>query len=251
MAPGPPEQGQNAPTVTLPLPAPGAGMMRRPSACPATGQSSGRKGPRARGPFAAPGRAASRPTRPGLQRVWQSNRHHPRPRWNGVATARGVLQMVCAGGQRRSLAPRCPVLSFHEPVLVGRPALRRHRHFPPLKAGTTNAPLLVVKCAAGIVASPQGRGNRRSVGTPWKASLHRTRWNASLQGRTAWQPSLPLEEGAACVQSGGTTFGGADRFDPVFVPVHLQRCEPACAGYPFRWFILAVRVRPIGPGDCR
>ena len=139
-------------------------------------------------------RAASRPTRPGLQRVCQSKRHHPRPRWNGVATARGALQMVRAGGQRRSLAWRCPVLPFHEPMLVCRPALRRHRHFPAAKAGTTKSPLLVIKCAAGIVASPQGRGNRRSVGTPWKTSLHRTRWNASLQGRTAWKSSLHLED---------------------------------------------------------
>ena len=72
----------------------------------------------------------------------------------------------------RPLAPRCPVLPLHEPVLVRRPALGRHRRFPPAKAGTTNAPLLVMRCDAGIVGSPQGRGNRRSVGTPWKASLH-------------------------------------------------------------------------------
>jgi hypothetical protein len=98
--------------------------------------------------------------------------------------------MVRAGGRRRALAPRCPVPPFHEPMLVRRPALRRHRHFPAAKAGTTKAPLLVMKCAAEIVASPQGRGNRRSVGTPWKASLHRTRWNAFLQCRTAWKRSL-------------------------------------------------------------
>jgi hypothetical protein len=126
-------------------------------------------------PVRRSGRAVSTPTRPGLQRACQSKRHHPRPRWNGVATARGALQMVRAGGQRRSLAWRCPVLPFHEPMLVRRPALRRHRHFPAAKAGTTKSPLLVIKCAAGIVASPQGRGNRRSVGTPWKASFHRTR----------------------------------------------------------------------------
>jgi hypothetical protein len=33
-------------------------------------------------------------------------------------------------------------------------------------------------------------------GKPWNASLHRTRWNASRQGRTAWKPSLHLEERA-------------------------------------------------------
>jgi len=32
-----------------------------------------------------------------------------------------------------------------------------------------------------------------------KASLHRTPWNASLQSRTAWQPSLPWEERAVLV----------------------------------------------------
>ena len=31
-------------------------------------------------------------------------------------------------------------------------------------------------------------------GTPQKASLHRTRWNASLQSRTAWKPSSHWEE---------------------------------------------------------
>jgi hypothetical protein len=98
-------------------------------------------------------RAASTATRPGLQRVGPSKRHHPRPRWNGVATARGALQMVRAGGRRRALARRCPVLPFHEPVLVGPPGLRPHRHFPAAKAGTTKSPLLVMKCAAGIVAS--------------------------------------------------------------------------------------------------
>ena len=32
-----------------------------------------------------------------------------------------------------------------------------------------------------------------------KASFHRTPWNASLQSRTAWQPSLPWEERAVLV----------------------------------------------------
>jgi hypothetical protein len=107
--------------------------------------------------------------------------------------------MVRAGGRRLALAPRCPVLPFHEPMLVRRPALRRHRHFPAAKAGTTKAPLLVMKCAAGIVASPQGRGNRRSVGTPWKASV---------QGRTAWKPSFQFRSWRARFHPGQGTRGG-------------------------------------------
>jgi hypothetical protein len=104
--------------------------------------------------------------------------------------------MVRAGGRRRGLARRCPVLPFHEPVLVGPPGLRPHRHFPAAKAGTTKAPLLVMKCAAGIVASPQGRGNRRSVGTPW---------NASVQGRTAWKPSFQFRSWRARFHPGQGT----------------------------------------------
>jgi len=161
--------------VTPPQPTPGVGMMRHSTTRLAIGQSSGRKGPRGRDPFAGPA---------------ERFRHPPGPDYNAPARANvttrarggmasplpgGALQMVRAGGRRRALAPRCPVPPFHEPMLVRRPALRRHRHFPAAKAGTTKAPLLVMKCAAGIVASPQGRGNRRSVGTPWKASFHRTR----------------------------------------------------------------------------
>ena len=68
-----------------------------------------------------------------------------------------------------------------------------------MKAGTTKAPLLVMKCAAGIVASPQGRGNRRSVGTPW---------NASVQGRTAWKPSFQFRSWTARFHPGQGTRGG-------------------------------------------
>ena len=137
--------------------------------------------------------------------------------------------MVRAGGRRRGLARRCPVLPFHEPVLVGPPGLRPHRHFPAAKAGTTKAPLLVMKCAAGIVASPQGRGNRRSVGTPWKASLHRTRWNAFLQCRTAWKPSFQFRSWRARFHPGqGTRWNASLHLRPAPPRSRSAWSAPAC-----------------------
>jgi len=123
--------GPQCPPVTPPLLAPSAEVMRRPTARPAPGQSSGRKGPCGRAPFAGPGRAASTPTRPGLQRVSQSKRHHSR--------VRAESRHHCPG--------RTPDGSCQ------RPALDAPRAVPGLPP-------------------PVRRGNRRSEGTPWKASLH-------------------------------------------------------------------------------
>ena len=94
--PGPPEQGHNAPTVTPPQLAPGAGMMRRPTACPATGQSCGRKGPRGRDPFAGP-------------TEWF--RHQPGPDYNAPARAnvttraRGGMASPLPGAHSRWFVP--------------------------------------------------------------------------------------------------------------------------------------------------
>ncbi len=96
VAPGPLEQGHNAPTVTPPQPTPGVGMMRHSTTRLAIGQSSGRKGPRARDPFAGPA---------------ERFRHPPGPDYNAPARAnvttraRGGMASPLPGAHSRWFVP--------------------------------------------------------------------------------------------------------------------------------------------------
>ena len=60
---------------------------------------------------------------------------------------------------------------------------------------------------------------------PRKASFHRTRWNVSLQGRTAWESSLHLEDWQFQAESSAARCCGGPDSTPARVPEQQRRTE--------------------------
>ena len=60
---------------------------------------------------------------------------------------------------------------------------------------------------------------------PRKASFHRTRWNVSLQGRTAWESSLHLEDWQFQAESSVARCCGGPDSTPARVPEQQRRTE--------------------------